>query len=176
MTIAVFAFFALRGYYSAENYSEMATGMLEEFRNEMSFILNAGPVAIFFIILINNSVKTFLFMLSGFLFGLPPFLLLAFNGIFLGIVANIVSKSEGWRFLLAGIIPHGIFEIPAIILSMNYGLWLGHGFYRKLRFKEPFREKLSVAIRFFSRIILPLLIIAAIVEAFITPAILDNFL
>lgn len=172
VTIA-FVFFVAYGYLGAKNNLEEARLMVDEIRNEFSFVKDLSPIAIFFIILINNSVKAFLVVISGFLFGLIPLIFLAINGLILGFISYIVSQSEGIGLVLAGILPHGTLEIPAVILAISYGFWLGYKFYRMLRYKEIFKKHLIYSIKFFFKIIFPLLFLAAIVETFITPIIIN---
>ncbi len=89
-------------------------------------------------------------------------------------VTKLVGLSPGLVFL-AGILPHGIFELPSIILASGAVLYMG------VRLVTPeegrsIGEVFIVSIADFMKIILavclPLLLIAAIVEVGITPWIL----
>jgi stage II sporulation protein M len=57
-------------------------------------------------------------------FAITPLVVLVVNGYVLGFVANKSVGSQGilvlWRLM-----PHGIFEIPAIIISIAVGIRLG---------------------------------------------------
>jgi stage II sporulation protein M len=61
------------------------------------------------------------------------------------------------------LLPHGIFELPAIILALAFGLRIGMFFYSKNPELE-FKYRVKNALRVFVFIIVPLLIIAAIIE------------
>ena len=99
-----------------------------------------------------------------------------FNGELVGFVFGI-ARQRGISIsrVMAGIVPHGILEIPAIILSSGYGLWLGYKFYRFLWKKEPFKIYFSYALKKYLYEILPLFFLAAIIETFITPLVLNFF-
>ena len=78
-------------------------------------------------------------------------------------MANKVAAGNGYLILLR-LLPHGIFEIPALILSLGLGLKLGFFIFTKNK-KKYLKDNLINSLRVFVYIILPLLIIAAIIEA-----------
>ena len=63
-----------------------------------------------------------------------------------------------WR-----IFPHGIFELPAVFISLGLGLKLGTFIFQRNKLKA-FAEFFWNSLRVFLFIVLPLLIIAAIIE------------
>ena len=75
--------------------------------------------------------------------------------------------------LLTAIVPHGIFEIPAVVLSASLSFYVSVGIIKKLMDSEfSLRTCLINSLKTFLLVVLPLLVIAAVVEAFITPAII----
>lgn len=113
-------------------------------------------------IFLNNLQSSFIGMVFGVVLGIFSIFATISNGYLLGFVAAISVKSEGilvlWRLL-----PHGIFEIPAIFISLGLGLKLGMFVFEKNKIdslKKYFKSSLKV----FLFIILPLLIIAGIIE------------
>ena len=125
-------------------------------------------LAIFF----NNVLKTLLVIVLGTLWGLVPVVFLAVNGYALGLVLYLSIKSRGvWVSLLA-IAPHGLFELPGVLLGTSIGLMLGvRALKRMFRKTETTASgELKRALGFFFVVIVPLLLIAAFVEAFITTA------
>ena len=134
-----------------EKISELTAGM--------------GFFRLFLFILGNNLQAAFIVTLSGILFGIFPVLLAVFNGYVLGFVANKAVGALGASVLLR-LLPHGIFEIPALILSLGLGLRLGMFVFRKKgkRKKEVVYSFVN-SVRVFFYIILPLLIIAALIES-----------
>jgi stage II sporulation protein M len=61
------------------------------------------------------------------------------------------------------LLPHGIFELPAIFISFGMGLKFGTFLFYKEKMKK-FAEFFSNSLRVFVFVILPLLVIAAIIE------------
>ena len=81
--------------------------------------------------------------------------------------------------LAAGLVPHGIFEIPALLIAFAGGLYLcrGMGALIRRRQESPRFEELMISLlRLYCTIILPLLVIASLVEAYITPACMAFFM
>ena len=108
-------------------------------------------------ILVHNAIALFIALFSGALFGLIPISMVAANGYLVGFVV-IPRLSD-----IALLIPHGIFELPAIILTCSYGIWLGLWPFNQGRIETlKFRLKQCIAIYF--RVVIPLLVIAAIIE------------
>ena len=75
-------------------------------------------------IIFNNTRTAFLGMILGIILGVFPLSILIINAYILGFVANKTIISEG-LFILWRLLPHGIFEIPAILISLALGLKLG---------------------------------------------------
>ena len=72
-------------------------------------------------------------------------------------------------------LPHGIFELPALILSCAMGLLLCRTGTERLRRGEgaaPFFPRVMDCLRAFALLAVPLLLIAALAEAYVTPAML----
>ena len=79
--------------------------------------------------------------------------------------------------MIAGILPHGIFEIPALIMAISLGIYVCKGITMRILKKREgsLREDLADAGRFLALIILPLIITAAVIEAYITPLVIEMF-
>ena len=121
-------------------------------------------------IFLNNAIKALLVIAGGVAFGVFPVIFILANGAALGIVLAASMRSRGLLPAMVAILPHGIFELPAILLASSMGLLLGGCAIKKLfrRADVSLRSELAIAMRFFARIVLPLLVIAAVVEAFLT--------
>ena len=124
------------------------------------------PVWLFLAILTNNASKSFLLMLSGILFGiLPPVSALA-NGYILGVAVLWAVWEAGTASALKAVLPHGVLEIPALVLSMAYGLWLGVVFTKRIgqRNWEGAGGQVRHAVAMYFKIAFPLFVAAALVE------------
>jgi stage II sporulation protein M len=126
----------------------------------------ALAVAIF----LNNMIKALLVTVGGLALGLFPVIFLLANGAALGFVLAASMQSHGVLNALLAIVPHGIFELPAILLATSMGLLLGRCAIEKLfgSSEISISSELALALKFFARIVVPLLVIAALVEAFLT--------
>ncbi len=83
------------------------------------------------------------------------------------------------KLVVFGILPHGIFEIPALILSSAAVLYIGIALVTP-RSQRTLGEVLIEAIADWTKIgiglVLPLLTIAAVVETWVTPVLLLSML
>jgi stage II sporulation protein M len=72
------------------------------------------------------------------------------------------------------IVPHGILELSAVFLGTATGLLLGNVVLKRILRKSDaqLRPALSRALRFYAIVILPMLLVAAMIEAFITTVII----
>ena len=151
----------------ADHFGDSVAGFLKTFHGLPKPQLAA---AIFF----NNSVKTLAAILLGLAIGIVPALLLVVNGVVLGAVLFLSSHSRGvWPSLLS-ILPHGVIELAAVFLGTAMGLMLGDFVLKRLlRKSDPkIRAELGRAMRFFSVVIIPMLLAAALIEAFVTTLII----
>jgi stage II sporulation protein M len=148
-----------------ENYLEM-------FKNSFGWIKTLSPISIMLVIFLNNAVKSLFAIVLGAGFGIIPIIFVGGNGIILGLIANEVSKQQGIIFVLAALAPHGIIEVPMILISAGLGLRLGFFMYLSLRGeKKDMRAELAGSLRLYMRLIMPLLFVSAMIETFVTPVI-----
>ena len=117
----------------------------------------------------NNTLKSLLFMFSGLLFGVLPLFFVIFNGFAVGWVAYDLGTTQGLGYVVAGLTPHGIVEIPAILLAMSMGMSLGYTMLNSLRGQGGVIKEVKTAFGFFITRVFPLLILAAVVETLVTP-------
>lgn len=147
----------------SENYLEML-------KNSFGWIKTLNPIGIMLVIFLNNALKSLLSLVLGAGFGLIPVLFVGGNGLLLGLLVNLVLKQEGLLFVLAAILPHGIIELPMILISAGLGLRLGYFMYISLKGeKKDMRFELIESLRIYVRIIMPLLFVSAMIETFVTP-------
>lgn len=124
----------------------------------------------FWVVFLNNSRVAVLATFGGILFGIVPIGILFFNGFIVGIVVEYhYLQGMSMSRIILSIVPHGIVEIPAFALASLGGIeWYmeiikGEGGIGE-RFKAGFRKAMRMLA--FSIV---LLLIAALIEAFITP-------
>lgn len=137
---------------------------------------NISAVALF-----SNNVRACVVTM---LYGLIPFIYLSalslgMNSVLLGILAAYyLSGGHSLVGYFAVLLPHGIFELPALILAFAMGLFCCGQTTRRIR-KEETTLRLSDCItqmsRLFLLVIVPLLFIAALMEAYVTPLVAAYF-
>lgn len=120
-------------------------------------------------------------MLTSALYGLIPFLFLpAFslliNGAMVGMVgAMCVLSGLSPFYFLAGILPHGILELPALILSASCGVYLCRNMCRLVTSSPkriPMTEVLGNLLRVLVMLVAPMTVAAAFIECYVTPAVM----
>ncbi|MFC1897018.1 stage II sporulation protein M [Chloroflexota bacterium] len=130
-------------------------------------------LTVILIFLKNASALLLSFALSPILC-LMPILALILNGWLIAFISVVVIQVESLSFVLAGLIPHGIFELPAFILGEAAALSFGAMIIITL-FKKEKRNLLLPSLKQNFRylmIALVLLVPAAIIEVYITPLLL----
>ncbi len=160
------------GYRYADEFPQLKE-MLERFFSQFRGYID-NPVMFMLVLLANNAGKSLAAMLGGFFFGIIPILFIFVNGFIVGLVVSLVEPKMGPAIVLLAILPHGIFEITAVIIACSYGVWLGVRFYHSLFRGEEFVPYLKKALSVYFKIVFPLLVVAAFVEAFITPIIVGG--
>jgi stage II sporulation protein M len=123
-----------------------------------------GKSAIIFItrLFIQNLIASYITMCVVVLFGALPATVAVFNVFILGFViacAPSVSASK----MLSLLVPHGIFEWPAMMIAWGIGIWRGFG-YRFSKALTTYNERRLEANKVFITVVVPLLFIAAIIE------------
>ena len=174
LSVFLFALTAVMGYYTAQLDPEFAAGWTEQL-DMLIWILEQPPLMIMIIIFLKNLLASATAMLLGLGLGIVPMMVATSNGFLLGIVGYSVVQQEGWLYLAAGILPHGIIELPVVLLSVAIGIRLGHLLALSiLREKADLSGEVRAAIHFLLRWIMPLLFLAAAIETFITPLIISR--
>jgi stage II sporulation protein M len=117
---------------------------------------------LFWFIFSNNLKVSFISMIFGIFFCIVPFLILVSNGYFVGFISSQVVSQEG-IFSLWRLIPHGIFELTGVFISVGLGFRLGLFLFEKR--EKKFSSILSKSFISFLVIVLPLLVVAALIES-----------
>lgn len=122
--------------------------------------------------------------LLAILFGVIPFIFFSLysfllNGFLVGAVTAFSGTATqlGVGFMLAALLPHGVFEFPAIVYSCALGVYICKET-NKIIFKKSSKrisEIVLETLRSYVLVILPLLVAAAFVEAYITMIVAMKF-
>ena len=146
--------------------------LLSQFGAVLEPLASTGNLSIVLVLIIflNNAIKALGLVFLGILLGLPPPLFVGVNGFILGGLGSALESAKGWRYVMAGFVPHGVIEIPAILLAAALGLTVGMESLKWLvRRESRVKLQLSDCLKVYLRWILPGLAVAAIIEVFVTP-------
>ncbi|MCT8336962.1 stage II sporulation protein M [Methanoculleus sp. Afa-1] len=135
-------------------------------------LLSDPPAVLAGKLFLNNLVACLLLFLGGASLGFVTMLILSVNGLVIGAIMELVRQQQGMLFIAAALIPHGIFEIPAFLIAGGLGLLLGRALLGEWHGTVDAATEARSLARLFLSVVVPLLAVAAVVEAFITPAIL----
>ena len=173
LSVFLFGLTAVMGYYTAAVDPEFASSWTDELEM-LKWIMDQPPLLIMIIIFLKNLLASSMAMLLGLGLGLLPLMVVTSNGFILGIVAYEAVQKVGWLYLAAGILPHGIIELPVVLVSIAIGFRLGYLLALSiLREKADLTSEIRIAFHFLIRWVTPLLLLAAAVETFITPFIIS---
>jgi uncharacterized membrane protein SpoIIM required for sporulation len=158
VALVLYACAAFVGWTRADNFSFLEA-QIERLAAQFA---DRNAITFIFKIFLHNLIATYFAMCFVVLFGAVPTVIAIFNGLVLGWV---IAKSPGgstaniWLVL----VPHGIFEWPAMSIAWGVGLWRGVG-YRFSRTAGTWRERWEAANKIYFTVTLPLLFLAAVIE------------
>lgn len=124
-SVLIFLIFSFIGFFFPvpDSLRGVIMNFIEELLLKTQDMSHGGLI---WFILLNNIQSSFFGMIYGILFGIFPIMASLANGYLLGFVASEAVKSNGisvlWRLF-----PHGIFELPALFISLGLGIKLGMG-------------------------------------------------
>jgi len=131
-----------------------------------------NPHEMFVKLFANNFETCILLFLGGASFGILTMFILGLNGIVIGSIMEIIHHDHSPEFVAAAIVPHGIFEIPAFIIAGALGILLAQSLIAEWYGGADTAIAAGRYARLFVMYVLPLVAIAAFVEAFITPVVI----
>ncbi len=169
----MFALSILMGCWYASFNPSFANQTSADIGEMFSIIEALNPFEIMLIIFLNNSIKCLTALLLGIGFGLIPLAFVTYNGFLIGTIFLITERTGGLLYVLVAIAPHGVIELPMVLISAAIGIRLGHDLLNTLVGKNvDIKKDFKKGTSFYINWILPLLFFAAAVETFLTPLIL----
>lgn len=174
-SIGLFLFSSISGVFIfqvlLDNNPEIIDSFVDQFKEMFGPISELSPFQLFLTIFYVNTRTSFLIMMLGALLGIFPFISLWLNGTILGILfGKYIAEGGNYLGFMMGILPHGIIEIPAIIIAASQGFRLGKEVVSPptgLNRSEAIKLNITKGIKLFV-LILPLLLIAAVIEVYIS--------
>ena len=158
---SILALFVLSILFSF-SFPELFTQFDEILREIIDETEGLSAFGLIVYIFANNFQSSLSGMLFGIAFGLFPIGATILNGTLLGYVLHlswgVSGISDFWRLL-----PHGIFELPAVFISLGLGIRLGSFVFAKKKMAS-LAYYLYNSLLVFVLIVVPLLIVAAVIE------------
>lgn len=169
-TLMIFLLGFVWGVIISSTYSQLTRQIFGQYSSSLNLASKSNLETSIFIFNRNFSIlatSTF----GAFFFGVSAFVVTFANGLILG---SIVSWPEIYKVinplqLLLLLLPHGIFEYPALFLGLSFGLRLGLNwiFAKNQRRLSVFLKNLKETMAIFVLVSL-LLVVAAFIEGFLT--------
>lgn len=200
VTAALFLGFALAGWratgtlLSTTQVRDMVREVLLQGPVPIGEWGKVSPLALWLAIAAKNTMAVAITIFGGRIsLGLIPLAVVGFNGFLIGAVAAMVTNPPAglgvppqspFQFL-AAILPHGVIELPVIWLAAAFGISTGYsafeGLLRLLRLSPPLEEQDGGVLPHLpSGQVLILctgwLLVAAAIEAFVTPLVIASVL
>lgn len=175
ISIVLFVLSVIIGIVASESIKPFVLEIFKQMMGSLPENATAFDEAVF---LFNNNIKAnIIILLGGLLFSIISVFAIIINGMVVGFTATMIQP----YVFIVGIFPHGIFEIPATLLSL-----VGAFLITKLELNlissllsGHLRDELRESKQIVKDIILTFIttfvfiVIAAIIEAYITPALLN---
>ena len=118
--LIVFIFSLIMGLVVSKENPGLSENYLKDFEDSFSWIKTLNPLIIMLIIFLNNAIKSLFALILGVGFGIAPIIFVAGNGVMLSILVDIVSKQHSILFVVAATLPHGIIEVPMVLIRGEY--------------------------------------------------------
>ncbi len=170
IALALFILACCSGYIVSSLNPETGNFFMNFFKDaKFGEIMNENPVILAMNLFVNNIEACIIMFFGGVVLGIGSFCVLGLNGLLIGAILEVARQTKGLLFVVAAILPHGIFEIPAFVLAGAFGIMLGEAVIREYLGEGDSGETAWFLMKKFVIYIIPLIFVAAVMEAFVTP-------
>ena len=188
------------GLLTANNPPDVIAQIIDQLSAIFETIDPNDSLEVFTFILTNNLTAVLTVIVAGILFGISPMMSSILNGYIIGVVSGLAILESQASLLFIGLIPHGIIEVPALVIALAIGLHLGRDFWHtlnKVKLKSALltrsdkitwwqkylillsdvinltSRKLISALKLVWYLLVPLIVMAALIESTVTPYLLE---
>lgn len=177
LAAAIFFGFGIYSGWSSNEFDEVLSQATNQVFGEIKEKIEQSDnptITSIWLIFLNNVRAVFFMMALGIVLAIMPVISMLTNGIIIGFVLRI-QEAAGYPLadlIFKGLLPHGLLELPAIIIGAGYGIRLGVTLILRLfpsmrSGLQTIREAVMSGIPLFGFVVL-LLFFAAIIESTIT--------
>ncbi|MFB5087000.1 stage II sporulation protein M [Psychrobacillus sp. PGGUH221] len=177
----LFVLMAFVGYYIAISFPEFIQAYLDNKRsglNGKGISIKSESFPLMLSLFKNNLTSCYIYILVGFIpFIFAPYLYVCMNGLIIG--EQLIKGISLSKIILVGLLPHGITELPALFLSASIGIYFCMHLIRKIIKRNAniqMKQVIKNGLTTFVFVVIPLLIVSAFIEAFITKFLILDFL
>jgi len=129
VSLVLFIIGIIAGVWLAVPLGEYLEKQLEQLRGVTQQLQQSNNVELsyFIFIFFNNAIKSILVIYLGVFLGIFPVIFLVMNGMIIGflVYSRNMEGVDIVTLIVKGLLPHGIIEIPAILIAAAYGLKFG---------------------------------------------------
>jgi len=173
ITIALFGVGIAFGLADPLNLASLLSDELISL-GELGGILVPFTFTMFIFIFIKNVVTLLFSFIFSPLLAIIPVVTLLLNGWLLGLVSAMVTEQQSLGYVLAGILPHGVIELPALFIgeaaALSFGIMAVMALFKKEK-RGLFLPSLRQNLRYLG-LALVLMLPAAAIETYLTPLLL----
>jgi stage II sporulation protein M len=138
---------------------------------ELGGILTPFTFTMFIFIFLKNVVALLFSFIFSPILALIPAVTLILNGWILGLVSTMVMDQQSLGYVLAGILPHGVIELPALFIgeaaALSFGIMAVTALFKKEK-RGLFLPSLRQNLRYLA-LAVGLMLPAAAIETYLTP-------
>lgn len=169
----VFFGFCIFGYVTAVANPETGNASTQAFQQVVKELDSDNSGVLAWQIFFNNLKVCLILFIGGITFGAATVYILSQNGYIIGSISEVMLRHYDTSVFAATLVPHGIFEISAILMSAALGLQMACALLLDgAGLSNAGNMCVWYGKRFFL-VVIPLLIIAALVETFVSPVVAD---
>lgn len=181
LIISIFVLCIIAGYAISVLEPSLTDTLLSGLEQKAADLSSRSPLGMALGIFENNVLGCFVsIVLGAIFFGIYPAFFIASNGVIIGVALGMVVSRYGAVIgvlvFVIGLLPHGIFELTAVFMSAAMGMKLFYDLARSLVKWDGkiILDSLTESFGIFVFWILPILLVAAFIEVFVTGAILGS--
>jgi len=162
------------GFLGARFFPDQVIRLLTILKAIYSPITSLNNFGQFLFMVLNSLILFALILLLSSFFGIIPMMVLLVNGVVLGGFIFFLKGSLPISLLLITLAPHGIFGIPVLIIACGAGLRIAKRTMSMTFGKEELKQEKFSTFYFFLKVLVPFIILAALIEVYFTPYILNK--
>ena len=154
--------------------SDVTSELMSQLEESLSPLASMGSLSLITVIFINNTLKCLIIIISGILLGLPSLAFICINTVTVGMLTAYLGASTSLGVIIAALAPHGIIEIPLLVVSTAMGLAIGSETLKFLtRQKSTVKAHYIYSLKIYLKGMLALFLLAAVIEVLLTPIIIS---